>query len=257
MLVNDNVDVACQAIEKAAMDKAALEVDEAFATHFEARRRHREVSLLYRVVFYPDIDTLNSLDLGCNSGTPRFLTHRNTPPSSRTPFASDPWVCSLFSWQFMRISVGRLAEYFCTYVDAVKAPETKRRVGIASRPGSTVSYPNEALSSLYNQTPPEDSIQTALPHTDVMDRFNVSNCCKIQSYTCSLSAPGIGQGSRRCTPAASHPVSGSVATEPQHTAINPRDSFPGGELCGPPAYAFVNVSKNCSALVQDKYTIGT
>ena len=43
LLVNDNVDIACQAIEKAAMDKAAIEVDEAFASHFEARRRHREV----------------------------------------------------------------------------------------------------------------------------------------------------------------------------------------------------------------------
>lgn len=44
LLVQDNLDIACQAVEKAAMDRAAMEVDESFATAYEARRRHREVS---------------------------------------------------------------------------------------------------------------------------------------------------------------------------------------------------------------------
>ncbi len=45
MLVQDNVDVACAAIEKAAMDRAVADVDEGLATAYEARRRHREVSV--------------------------------------------------------------------------------------------------------------------------------------------------------------------------------------------------------------------
>ena len=44
LLVQDNLDIACQAVEKAAMDRAAIEVDENFASAYEARRRHREVS---------------------------------------------------------------------------------------------------------------------------------------------------------------------------------------------------------------------
>ncbi|KAJ7871497.1 Not1-domain-containing protein [Mycena olivaceomarginata] len=42
LLVQDNLDVACTAIEKAAMERAVSDVDESFAASFEARRRHRE-----------------------------------------------------------------------------------------------------------------------------------------------------------------------------------------------------------------------
>lgn len=44
LLVQDNIDVACQAIEKAAMDRAIIDIDEGFAPAYELRRRHREVS---------------------------------------------------------------------------------------------------------------------------------------------------------------------------------------------------------------------
>jgi CCR4-NOT transcription complex subunit 1 len=40
----DNLDVACQVIEKVATDKAILEIDNSLASAYEARRRHREVS---------------------------------------------------------------------------------------------------------------------------------------------------------------------------------------------------------------------
>lgn len=43
ILVSDNVEVACSAIEKAAMERAVADVDESFATSYEARRRHREL----------------------------------------------------------------------------------------------------------------------------------------------------------------------------------------------------------------------
>lgn len=40
----DNLDVACAAVEKAAMERAVADVDEAFLSQYEMRRRHREVS---------------------------------------------------------------------------------------------------------------------------------------------------------------------------------------------------------------------
>lgn len=46
LLVQDNLEIACQAIEKAARERATLEVEEGFAAAFESRRRHREVSNL-------------------------------------------------------------------------------------------------------------------------------------------------------------------------------------------------------------------
>jgi len=43
LLVQDNIELACRAIEKAAMDRAVAEVDENFAASYELRRRHRQV----------------------------------------------------------------------------------------------------------------------------------------------------------------------------------------------------------------------
>lgn len=45
LIVSDNLEIACQAIENAAMQKADIEVDESFVNSYEARRRHREVRL--------------------------------------------------------------------------------------------------------------------------------------------------------------------------------------------------------------------
>lgn len=42
-VVSDNVDMACTAIERAAMDRAVTVIDEAFASSYEVRRRHNEV----------------------------------------------------------------------------------------------------------------------------------------------------------------------------------------------------------------------
>lgn len=50
ILATDNLDVACAAIEKAAMERAVSDVDDGFATSYEARRRHREVSGAYPIV---------------------------------------------------------------------------------------------------------------------------------------------------------------------------------------------------------------
>ncbi|KAF7311634.1 Not1-domain-containing protein [Mycena kentingensis (nom. inval.)] len=42
LLVQDNIDVACNAIEKAAMERAVSDVDDAFVASYDVRRRHRE-----------------------------------------------------------------------------------------------------------------------------------------------------------------------------------------------------------------------
>ena len=43
LVVSDNIDMACAAIEKAAMERAVADVDDAFATAYSDRRLHREV----------------------------------------------------------------------------------------------------------------------------------------------------------------------------------------------------------------------
>lgn len=47
LLVQDNLDVACEAIEKAAMERAVADVDNGLAASAEARRRHREVCSVF------------------------------------------------------------------------------------------------------------------------------------------------------------------------------------------------------------------
>ena len=44
LIVADNVDIACAAIEKAAKERAVADVDEAFILAYNDRRIHREVS---------------------------------------------------------------------------------------------------------------------------------------------------------------------------------------------------------------------
>ena len=53
LLVQENIELACQAIEKAAMDRAVIDVDEGFATAYEIRRRHREASTFQQELFEP------------------------------------------------------------------------------------------------------------------------------------------------------------------------------------------------------------
>jgi len=47
LLVQDNLDIACSAIEKAAMERAVNDVDEGFSPSYDVRRRHREVHFLF------------------------------------------------------------------------------------------------------------------------------------------------------------------------------------------------------------------
>jgi len=56
LLVQDNIDLACRVIEKAAMDRAIADVDENFAPSYELRRRHRQVSITSKPVHGCQVD---------------------------------------------------------------------------------------------------------------------------------------------------------------------------------------------------------
>lgn len=58
ILATDNLDVACAAIEKAAMERAVSDVDEGFAASYDVRRRHREVSGYYFLFTWSSSDFL-------------------------------------------------------------------------------------------------------------------------------------------------------------------------------------------------------
>jgi CCR4-NOT transcription complex subunit 1 len=51
LLVQDNIELACRVIEKAAMDRAVADVDENFASSYDLRRRHRQVSVFLGPLF--------------------------------------------------------------------------------------------------------------------------------------------------------------------------------------------------------------
>ena len=68
LLTQDNVDIACQVIEKTAMDRAVVEIDEALASAYEARRAHAEVCLV-NLWYEPRSLIPDSIDWVSHSGT--------------------------------------------------------------------------------------------------------------------------------------------------------------------------------------------
>ena len=68
-VVQDNIEAACSAIEKAAMDRAVADIDEQFATAYENRRRHREVCIQLARFWHVEANLiLSSCTLGRHSG---------------------------------------------------------------------------------------------------------------------------------------------------------------------------------------------
>ncbi|KAI0320504.1 Not1-domain-containing protein [Amylostereum chailletii] len=137
IIVQDNIDVACQAIEKAAMDRAVAEIDESFAPAYEARRRHRQIG----------------------RGQPFWDTAALT--SSFFTSLPDP----------LRLKQnGVQPNQMAVYEDF--GVEAKRHW--SSRPSSTVSYSrNEAHA--YTASPAMDqstNVPASMTHQDAMDRFN-------------------------------------------------------------------------------------
>ncbi|KAJ8454554.1 hypothetical protein ONZ51_g12961 [Trametes cubensis] len=140
MLVQDNIELACQVIEKAAMDRAVIDVDEGFAGQYEVRRRHREQ----------------------RPGQPFWDS--STLQSSIVSSLPDP----------LRIKpTGVQANQLRVYEEFREYNEPKRM--FTSRPNSTASYSRgEQLTSLYSPPPmPEQQAQNLLRPQEAMERFNV------------------------------------------------------------------------------------
>ncbi|KAA1474810.1 Not1-domain-containing protein [Dentipellis sp. KUC8613] len=140
LLVQDNIDMACQAIEKAAMDRATVDVDDSFAAAYEARRRHRQT----------------------NRGQPFWdstFLHSNFSASLPDPLRIKP----------SGVQPNQIGVYEDFGLDA------KRRWG--SRPSSTVSYSrNDPLSNvMYPSSPALETAAatTGLSHQEALDRFNL------------------------------------------------------------------------------------
>ncbi|KAL1947536.1 hypothetical protein VTO73DRAFT_13260 [Trametes versicolor] len=139
LLVQDNIELACSAIEKAAMDRAVIDVDEGFAAAYELRRRHREQR--------PGQAFWDNASL-------------QSPIVTSLP---DPLRIKASGVQPSQM---RVYEEFKDYT------EPKR--GFTSRPNSTASYTrNDQIASLYSPSPmPEQPSQNLLRPQEAMERFN-------------------------------------------------------------------------------------
>ncbi|KZT44176.1 Not1-domain-containing protein [Sistotremastrum suecicum HHB10207 ss-3] len=145
MLVLDNIEAACAAIERAAMDRAVMEIDDALAPAYEMRRRHREVR--------PGLPFWDAA--GANL---EFLAHLPDPLRIK------PNGLQLPQW--------RVYEDFLGF-------DPKRK--LSARPTSTLPYPSaEHLASTFNSRSPvlevADRNLTApslLSQAEVMERFVV------------------------------------------------------------------------------------
>ena len=67
-IVQENIDIACHAIEKAAMERVVVEIDDSFASGYEARRRHRQVTNPLLLLCTALTNLLDRLGAGSLSG---------------------------------------------------------------------------------------------------------------------------------------------------------------------------------------------
>ncbi|KAF9070373.1 Not1-domain-containing protein [Rhodocollybia butyracea] len=134
ILVSDNLEIACAAIEKAAMERAVADVDDGFASAYEQRRRHRE----QRPGPYLDQNVIGPAHFNISLPDPLRVAPNGVQPNQTT-----------------------------VYEDF--GLDSKRR--ITSRPNSTMSF---ATSNLFPPTPaPESLLGSGAGHQDAMDRFNI------------------------------------------------------------------------------------
>ncbi|KAF9244222.1 Not1-domain-containing protein [Melanogaster broomeanus] len=144
ILVADNVEVACSAIEKAAMERAVADVDEGFAPSYDVRRRQRE--LRNGQTFWDPI----------------------APPTNFSAGLPDP----------LRIKpTGLQPHQIAVYEDFSLDP--KRRPSTISRPSSTMAYSrsDHLPSALYSASPtPEQGMgpNGPLSHQEAMERFTIT-----------------------------------------------------------------------------------
>ncbi|KAJ4488321.1 Not1-domain-containing protein [Lentinula aciculospora] len=134
ILVSDNLDVACAAIEKAAMERAVVDVDEGFAAAYDLRRRHRELRLGH------------------------YLDQNIMGPAHFNVSLPDP----------LRVAPNGVQTNQTSVYEDFAGIDAKKRTN--SRPSSTMSF----SSTLYPLTPAAESlIGSSSTHQDAMDRFNI------------------------------------------------------------------------------------
>ncbi|KAJ8507174.1 hypothetical protein ONZ45_g10423 [Pleurotus djamor] len=137
LLVADNLDMACNAIEKSAMDQAITDADENFASSYEIRRRHRE---------------LRNGQPFWDPAAPQVNYTINLPESLRVKPA------------------GLQPHQIGVYEDFATDPKQR----IASRPSSTRSFSrNEHLPPpiAYATSPAPEAQVTRPNHHEIMERF--------------------------------------------------------------------------------------
>ncbi|KAH9911414.1 Not1-domain-containing protein [Fomitopsis serialis] len=155
LLVADNIDLACQAIEKAAMDRAVIDVDDGFAAAYEARRRHRE-QRPGQAFWDP---TAPQSQLASTLPEPLRIKPSGVQPLQAGVYEDFGNMDGIMSQLFAHSSPGS---------------DGKRRA-FTSRPSSTVSYPrNDHMSAAYPASPlPVVGAGQITRHQDAMDRFNL------------------------------------------------------------------------------------
>ncbi|KAF8226250.1 Not1-domain-containing protein [Tricholoma matsutake] len=133
LLVQDNLDVACSAIEKAAMERAISDIDDGFAASYDARRRHRE-------------------------------QHHNSQPFWDTSALPSNFSANLPD--LLRVKpTGLQPHQMGVYEDF--GVEPKRRT--ISRPNSTLSF---TAPTLYSPSPAPESARFQ-SHQEAMERFTI------------------------------------------------------------------------------------
>ena len=101
LLVQDNLDIACSAIEKAAMERAVTDVDEGFTASYEVRRRHREVKYptfwlsLPALMKFNDLASKYTAILGSIRSTFKFYCDHARSPPHQTQWNPAPSSCCL------------------------------------------------------------------------------------------------------------------------------------------------------------------
>ncbi|TDL27216.1 Not1-domain-containing protein [Rickenella mellea] len=144
LIVQDNIDVACAAIEKAAMDRAVADVDDGFGQAYETRRRHREQ----------------------RPGQPFW-----DPTAPQAPFIATLPEPLRIKASGLQMQQTRVYEDF--------GLDGKRR--LTSRPSSTVSYTRgeHIVPAAYGPSPAPHEAATNiagagyLTHVDAMEQFNL------------------------------------------------------------------------------------
>lgn len=188
LLVQDNIELACSAIEKAAMDRAVIDVDEGFAAAYELRRRHREVREASAVSVVRPTDFLSKQRPGQafwdNASLQSPIVTSLPDPLRIKASGVQPSQMRVYE-EFKDYSAScLLARRLSAY--RVLLAEPKR--GFTSRPNSTASYSrNDQIASLYSPSPmPEQPSQNLLRPQEAMERFNVGSLLFASVYAFKL-----------------------------------------------------------------------